>query len=169
MPDPNVRQTGTARGPISSPMRDIRNMRRNISATAGEVKDFMGKLRGKSPREVLGIIASSSLIRSMGTAAVAVGILLVTFTIIPYGWAKVTGSDTTEEAASPESEGEGEPDGGANQASTGGNDEPEQPTGEPTTPPPSAPEVLGVGEEKTAPPNINPLDGSAGGLFDDIN
>ena len=166
MPDPNVRQTGTSRGPISSPMRDIRNMRRNISATAGEVKDFMGQLRGKSPREVLGIIASSSLIRSMMTAAIAVGILLVTFTIIPYAWSKVTGSDTTEETTSPEAE--DEPGGEGSQAAAGDTDEPEQPAGGTDTPPPSAPEILGVGEEKQAPPNVNPLEGSTDNLFDDV-
>ena len=167
MPDPDVRQTGTPRGPMSSPMRDIRNMRRNISATAGEVREFMGKLRGKSPREVLGIIASSSLIRSMVTAAIAVGILLVTFTIIPYGWSKITGSET-EETTSTESENEGEPEGGGAQASNGGDENPEQPGSGTDDPPPSAPEVLGVGEEKKAPTNINPLDGSADGLFDDV-
>ena len=144
--------------PMSNPVNDIRKLKRNGKATAAELTSFLAQMRGKSPREVLGSVASSNLMRSFVQASIGVAVLVLVLTVIPW----LSGMGEKKEAVVAEIA------------------EPAQRTAlapavvEPSgkTPAVAAPEAIdidgkkaaadqmGVTEEKLAPLNVNPLDGS---------
>ena len=144
--------------PMSNPVNDIRKLKRNGKATAAELTSFLAQMRGKSPREVLGSVASSNLMRSFVQASIGVAVLVLVLTVIPW----ISGMGAKKEAVVAEIA------------------EPAQTTAlapavvEPSgkTPAVAAPEAIdidgkkaaadqmGVTEEKLAPLNVNPLDGS---------
>ena len=61
----------------------------NRQAAASELREFLAQMRGKSPKEMLGTIASSNLAQSAITATAAISIAIVACTIIPFGLNKV--------------------------------------------------------------------------------
>ena len=64
--------------------RDVKLLKRNSAAVTAELNQFMREMRGKSPREMLGAVARSSLLRSGFTAAILLVIILFSATIIPF-------------------------------------------------------------------------------------
>ena len=62
----------------------LKSLKRNSAAVTAELNQFMREMRGKSPREMLGAVARSSLVRSGFTAAVLLAIILFSATIIPF-------------------------------------------------------------------------------------
>jgi hypothetical protein len=68
--------------------RDLARARESGAASVAELKSFLESMRGKNPREMLGRVAQSGLVRSTIAATILVGILLVVFTFLPYGWEK---------------------------------------------------------------------------------
>lgn len=138
---------------------DLRKLRANTSATVDEVRAFLKEMRGKSPKEMLGVVASSTLVKSTLQAAVVtlVGILL--FTIVPYVWnAMFPKTAAVVAPAAPETPA---PTPAAAPAKT-----PETaPAAEPT---PKAVETLGIGEQKDAPPTVNPLEKSSDDILKEL-
>lgn len=63
---------------------NLTRLRKNTSASAAELREFLGQLKGRSPQEVMGVVAQNSLVQGVTTASVACGLLLLVFTIIPY-------------------------------------------------------------------------------------
>lgn len=126
-------------------------MRKNSAATAAELREFLRELRGKAPAEMLGVVASSSLFRSLIIATIGTAVLIAVLTIAPFTWAKVF-DKPVEAPALPVSP------------------EPAAPTAEPSIDKPAAnaAESLGIGETKTAPPASNPLDNSTDDLLKDL-
>ena len=135
---------------LTSTKADLRELRQNSQATVKEIQQFLRELKGKSPQEMLGVVASSNLFKSLilATLLVAGGLLL--FTAIPYYMAEEeapVAESTPQPAAQPTAPTPAE-------ANT-------EPTPEPTTEPTAeASDTLGIGEELTAPPEVNPLDTS---------
>ncbi|MEE2948467.1 MAG: hypothetical protein VX392_09115 [Verrucomicrobiota bacterium] len=70
--------------PIASLARDMKSLKRNSAAVTAELNQFMREMRGKSPREMLGAVARSSLLRSGFTATILLLIILFSGTIIPF-------------------------------------------------------------------------------------
>lgn len=147
------REPTEPRTAMASTKADLRELRDNSRATVGEIQAFLRELKGKSPQEMLGVVAASNLFRSiiLSTGLVAAGILL--FTAIPYVMggggekpAPITGK--TPPAAAPEKAPEAP-----------------APAAEPAPDPLSA---LGVGEELSAPPNINPLEDKGDDFLKDL-
>lgn len=129
-------------------------MRKSTAATAAELREFLRALRGKTPTEMLGVVASSSLFRSLVTATIGTAVLIAVFTIIPFAWGKIF--ERTEPAPPlPVAE--------APAKST----KPAAP--EPAIDQPAAAnppiDALGVGETKDAPPRSNPLESTSDDLL----
>ena len=149
------------RSAMVSTKADLRQMKENSRATVDELQAFLRELKGKSPQEMLGLVAASHLIRScmFATGLVVVGIALGT--VLPYAFGE------KEVPAEPKT------------LAAGANE------GPPTPPPGAAPAVepapeavtksvddplstLGVGEEKTAPPDENPLENKKDDFLKDL-
>ena len=137
---------------IASTKADLRELRDNSRATVGEIQAFLRELKGKSPQEMLGVVAVSNLFRSLvlSTGLVIGGILL--FTAIPY----FMGSD---EKPAPVSK---PPNPVEAPVQT---PQPAEPAAEPAPDPLSK---LGVGEELSAPPNTNPLENKGDDFLKDL-
>ena len=137
---------------MASSKADLRELRDNSRATVGEIQAFLRELKGKSPQEMLGVVAQSGLFRSLvlSTGLVVGGILL--FTAIPY----FMGSD---EKPAPVSEPP------APVEAPVGTPKPVEPAPEPAPDPLSK---LGVGEELSAPPNTNPLENKGDDFLKDL-
>ena len=140
--------------PLVSTKRELRNLGANTQATAAELK-------GRSPQEMLGIVASSQLVRSLALSSIIVFLLIITFTLIPYFMGDGSKANTASTNTKPEI---------TQPASTPTPVEPANP--EPTQPDttPTQPDIspLGVDEEKTAPANVNPLDGGNDNFLDGL-
>ena len=80
---------GHAVNPMSSISRDVRNARVNSGAVAGEVREFLAQMQGKSPQEMLGMVAQSSLIKCTVQAVGVMLALMVVFTVIFSKFVKV--------------------------------------------------------------------------------
>lgn len=137
---------------MASSKADLRELRDNSRATVSEIQAFLRELKGKSPQEMLGVVAQSGLFRSLvlSTALVAGGILI--FTAIPY----FMGGD---EKPAPVAE---KPAPAEAPVET---PQPVEPAAEPAPDPLSK---LGVGEELSAPPNTNPLENKEDDFLKDL-
>ena len=144
--------------PLISTRAELRNLRNNSQATVAELKAFLSELKGRSPQEMLGMVAANQLFRATIHALILIGALIALFTVIPY----LT---------------RGEP--GKTQPATTGNppatpapapaESPAESPAEPATPAtPDALDELGIGEEKQAPPDVNPLDAGTDNFLDEL-
>jgi len=137
---------------MASAKGDLRQLKQNSSATVTELKAFLKDLKGKSPQEMLGVVAGSQLVRAIGLATVIVLLVSLVFTAVPYAM----GDRDKEEIATKASS--------APSAAEPAIPKP-APTPSPTAPAvaqpsPTTPDLstLGVNEERKAPPNKNPLE-----------
>lgn len=71
----------------SGAARDVAQLKRGAVASIEELREFVANLKGRSPKEVLGIVASSALTKGIVQATVGCAILLVVLTVIPYAMA----------------------------------------------------------------------------------
>ena len=140
-------------------MQDLKRIKTSTTATAAELREFHRALRGKTPTEMLGIVASSSLFRSLVVATIGTAALIAIFTILPFAWSKIF-HKPDEAPALPVAE-----------------EKAETPENKPAVPEPSidtpdAPnktiDALGVGETRDAPPRSNPLEGASDDLLDGL-
>lgn len=140
------------RSALASTTADLRELQGNSRATVQELQAFLRELKGKSPQEMLGVVAASQLARSLVLSSALVGGGILLFTAIPYFF----GDDAKEAPAAAE------------------------PAPAPAAPPPPAAEkppveakpdplsTLGVGEELTAPPDQNPLESKGDDFLKDL-
>ena len=154
--------------PIASPKRDIKQLGKNSQAVAGELREFLASLKGKSPKEMMGSVAESSLVQSLVISTVVMMVLVFSFSAIPHYFKqkeesaqaaqnekKSSGEKAEDEAAVSAGE-EGEASGERKQAPDA-----------PKTPEQKTADVLGVGE--VADPSANPLDSDGGDLLDGLD
>jgi len=159
------------------PGRDLKRLKVNASASLAELREFIAQTRGRSPQEVLGMVAGSQLTRCIGWAAVGTLVVLIVFTIGPYLYngppagarrtAKpaATARPTAAPApAAPAQTPKGEPAQAAAPA-----------TGGPAAQPKPAPadtekavKIMGLGDTKEADPKKNPMEKSLDNLLDKV-
>jgi len=173
---------GSARDHLSEPRPQPRGMARDVSrlksegaATAAELREFLGQMRGRSPQEMIGLVAASSLTRSILLATFLTALLLAALTIGPYF---LKDRDKNTNARGPASVAEtrsGEPKPRTEPA-------PLEATGEATKSaaasvvnteatgldPERAIDVMGIGETRVADPKKNPLEDKVDKLLDGI-
>jgi cell envelope opacity-associated protein A len=137
--------------PLVSTRAELRNLRNNSQATVAELKAFLGELKGRSPQEMLGMVASNQLFRATIHALILIGALIAVFTVVPYltrDEPAIVVPKTAETSPTPA---------------------PAETPAESATPTqPDTVEKLGIGEEKQAPPDVNPLDSGIDNFLDEL-
>lgn len=140
--------------PLASTRAELRNLRNNSHATVEELKAFLSELKGRSPQEMLGMVAGNQLFRATIHSLILLSTLILIFTVIPY-FTREASTEAASEVTQP--------------APTTATNETPEPTPEtPAAPEPQALEELGIGEEKQAPPDVNPLDGDTGSFLEEL-
>lgn len=165
--------------------RDFDRIRTNGSATAAELREFMGQLRGKRPQEVMGTLANSSLMQCTTLATIVTIVMMAVFTVGPYVWNKIASTTTVaaksaptppkaENPAAPAAAVKSETAASAPSAvsRTDTAKTSAQPIADPLEPSAAnkqkALEKLGIGETKASDPKKNPLENSADDLLKDL-
>jgi hypothetical protein len=145
------------RSAMASTKADLRELRSNSRATVQEIQAFLRELKGKSPQEMLGAVASNSLVRCLFISTAVVAGALILFTAIPY----FTADDEPEKPVAENVPEKPEPVAPAGK---------ENPNPAPETPPeaPDPLSKLGVGEELAAPPGTNPLEDKGDDFLKDL-
>ncbi|MAD80729.1 MAG: hypothetical protein CMJ50_07795 [Planctomycetaceae bacterium] len=72
--------------PVAGIAKDLRRLKTDGAASAEELRQFIGQFRGRSPNEVMGVVAQSDLFRSIILAAAGCAVLLVALTVVPYAF-----------------------------------------------------------------------------------
>jgi len=147
--------------------RDLKQLQTHGKASAAELREFLAHTRGRSPQEVLGLLAGSSLVRSIFLAAA--GTILVTGTIVPWLIKGGTSADEAQvkAAAAPQKtattvERETTPKTENVTTADAANSAPSKTDAE------KAVDVMGLGETKAADPKKNPLESNLDKLLDDL-
>ena len=141
--------------PTVSIASDLKKIRRNTAASSQEIREFLAQMRGKSPQEMLGMLASSSLVKCTLQAGIGWLIVIAVFTLGPWLWsllnpvvAKAPPTPPVAAAVVPPA--------------------PAEPKPAEATPSAKAAEKLGIGETKEAPPSQNPLEKATDDLLKDL-
>jgi hypothetical protein len=148
---------------------DIQRLKTSTAETSEELREFLASLRGRSPQEVMGVVAQSNLVNSILLATVISVALLLLLTAIPYALKDSTArepdaavTETQERApATAASASAGQPD----EAETAAVPD-QQPAARPDAA--RAAEAMGIGE--AADPDAAPeeLDGKLDKLLDGL-
>ena len=148
------KNSGDSRTSMASTKADLRELKTNSSATVEELKLFLRELKGKSPQEMLGIVASSQLIRATILSVVLVIVAICALTAIPYFLGDKETSDPVPPIVT---------------IPAGPAPSPQEATPSPTKPKDDEPLApLGVNEKKTAPANVNPLEDDGASFLKDL-
>ena len=152
--------------PVVSPKRDIERLGKNGQAVVGELREFLAGLKGKSPKEMMGAVAESHLGKSLVSATVFMAVLLFLLSAVPFYLkqnqeAETLPNDETPSAGASSMEQEEESEYAPEETESA-----EKPVAPPEQ---STADVLGIGEQKVADPNSNPLDSSGDDLLDGLD
>ncbi|WP_425616618.1 hypothetical protein NA78x_000267 [Anatilimnocola sp. NA78] len=137
------------------PLKDLNNLKNNGTASLGELKEFLSRLQGRSPQEVVGLVSTSMLVQSMIISTVGTLAVLAIFTIGPY---MVYGAPQPKKAAAVPAPVAPTAPTAAEQAKT------EEPVDNNT----KAVKALGIDETKDADPQANPLENKLDNLLDNV-
>jgi hypothetical protein len=161
--------------PMASLGKDMRNIKENLAFTAGDLTKFLKEMQGKSPKEMLGLVAQSTLFKGIVSSTLLFATLIFIFTAIPFTINLVNPPEEKEQTQTEETSGgedgdtTGAPATGEETAGTtepavdaDGNPLPEGATGNEVI------DTLGIGETKVAAPNVNPLDDSTDDILNDL-
>ena len=80
--------------------KDVKRLQTDGTASVEELREFLAQLKGKSPQEMLGIVAESGLVRGMVTATIGMVAVLFVFTIGPWAYGELAGEPVQPQAAS---------------------------------------------------------------------
>lgn len=154
---------------------EFRNLKQHGSATMHELRQFLEQMRGKSPREMLGALAESGLIRATTQATIGCVALLAAFTVGPYllkGERAANGAADSAKAPAPSASSTAASSSTKQDDSTGkAAPSPSSASTPLENPPPptdleSAAKKQGVGDTKHADPKSNPLEKELDNLLD---
>ena len=151
--------------------RDLGRLKSDGAATVAELREFLGRMRGRSPQEMLGLVAESGLTRSMLLATFLFVLLLAALTVIPYAL-----KDRSADASAPVAEEKAVTEDAAQAVGPETAEEPGEPaaaapvadTEDRRTDPERAVDAMGIGETRVADPKENPLEHKLDKLLDGI-
>lgn len=63
---------------------DVRNVKHNGAASLGELREFIGSLKGRKPQEIMGEVTSNGLVQGVAMSTTGFLVILLVFTTIPY-------------------------------------------------------------------------------------
>ncbi len=142
--------------PAPGLFRDVSTLKENGSLTLVELREFLARLKGRSPQEVIGIVSTSLLIRSLLLATFATAAILAVFTVGPYfvygpvNQPKVSPAKAAAAAAAELAREQPNRSAPSETANADGNGTPDVER---------AAKAMGLDETKSADPKKNPLDG----------
>lgn len=139
---------------MASTKADLRELKTNSSATVQELQEFLSQLRGKSPQEMLGVVASSQLFRATILSIILVTGTIFALTAFPYFF----GEEPTPDSE-PVTKAISAPPTPASSVTDPKTTDPEKPVN-------LAP--LGVNDQLPAPPNTNPLEDKGDNFLKDL-
>lgn len=139
---------------------DMHRLKTNGAEAAAELAEFLKKMRGKSPQEMLGIVAQSGLAQGVIQATVWTVILMGVLTVVPYGMAKAF------PPAKPVAE--AEPAKGPAKAAPKGEENAEPAATDPASKAAKALKKMGEDDTKASSPAFNPLENSKDDLLKDL-
>lgn len=146
--------TGSGLQSMASISRDFKNVKQNSSVTVDELRAFMREMRGKTPREMLGAVAQSSLVSSTLVSSGIIILLLVVLTVAPYTYGIVKKGAEVKAV-----EVEEKPENKLESKTMGKEANVNPPEKTPAVPVVTPPDVLGVNTEKTGKPTeVNPFE-----------
>ena len=152
--------------PMANIGHDLKNLRRNVSATADELRDSLRQMKGKSPKEMLGLVALSTLTKGFIQSIFIFSALIFIFTVIPFTTGLFKPEEEkkaqTQETVPANVDNEKNNSEATTATDPGGNPVPSGETGNPVI------DTLGIGEAKEAPKAVNPLDDTGDDLFDEL-
>jgi len=129
----------------------VKRLSSDTAASTSELRDFVRSLKGRSPQEVMGIVASSALTQAMIGSTIATAVLIGVLTVVPYALSgppkaksKPVASANTAEAESAKANNSTKV---ANASDTPSEEDIKK-----------ASKAMGLDETKTADPKKNPLD-----------
>ena len=152
--------------------RDLGRLKSDGAASVAELREFLGQMRGRSPQDMLGLVAESGLTRSMFLATSLFVLSLAVLTVIPYALTS-PGADASAPVAE-EKAAEEEDSARAGEAETA--EQPAKPAAaapvadaeDTGIDPERAVDVMGIGETRVADPDENPLEDKVDKLLDGI-
>ena len=147
--------------------KDVKRLRSDGTASVEELRAFLGELKGRSPQEMLGIMAESGLVRGMVSATIATVALLFVFTIGPWAYGELAGEPeqvkTATRPAPAASAAAKAPVDPATQAASAAASVGDPGSTPPATVPAGQPDLgaatkaMGISEAKTGEPNLDSL------------
>jgi hypothetical protein len=149
--------------PTAKPPSNLRKLKRNTDATASELREFLAEMRGKSPREMLGAVATSDLGKSLVQASIGVAVAIAIFTVVPFAFGKMFAKDDPAGAPPASATAESGAGAGSDARST-----PPEPALDPDAKSPKAIDALGIGESKESPLTVNPLEDAGDDILKDL-
>ena len=152
--------------PVVSPKRDMERLGKNSQAVVGELREFLANLKGKSPKEMMGAVAESHLGKSLVSATVFMAVLLFVLSAVPF---YLKQNQEAEKLARDETPATGASSSEQEKESEYVPEESESVEKPVATPEQSTADALGIGEQKVADPDSNPLDSSGEDLLDGLD
>lgn len=147
----------------NKPDGGMKRTRVEANATAAELREFLSSMKGKSPQEMLGAIAQSSLMRATTEATLWTAALMAGFTLVPY-FLKGDAKANTPPAAAKSTE---KPEAAKAEAAAK-EAKPANTSGEVSPDMQRAAKAMGIDETKTADPKTNPREKDLDSLLDAV-
>ena len=149
--------------------RDIKKVQVNSTAVGAEIGEFLEQMRGRSPQEMLGLVAQSDLIRSTTVATVGCAVLILALTIIPHMLREEAPVKADAKAETPATQ-PATPPGATTTPDPATAAATKSDTGDPkgtTDDPNKVAKTLGIGDVKTGQPDIDPFKNTDDDLLKD--
>lgn len=128
----------------------IKRLSTDAATTTSELRDFVRSLKGRSPQEVMGIVASNALTQAVIGSTLATVVLLAVLTV-PFAFGKSAKAKSTKPAAAVADVEPSKAEAASSKAANSGDTPSEEDIKK-------ASKAMGLDETKTADPKKNPLD-----------
>lgn len=140
--------------PKGPPAGRIARIKHDGAASAAELREFLRSVKGKSPQEVMGAMAQSSLVQSTVIATAAICMILVGASVIAYAFPSQDDAVANKQTVD-ENKSQGSENTDSSEAQTGADDAQDSVAGDDDRD--KALDHLGIGDTKQLKPGEDPL------------
>ncbi len=130
----------------------VKRLSADAASSTAKLRDFVRSLKGRSPQEVMGIVASNALTNAMVGSTIATFVLIGVLTVVPYALSGPPKAKSSKPVASANT---AETESAKAKNSTKAANASDTPSEEDIK---KASKAMGLDETKTADPKKNPLD-----------
>ena len=136
--------------PKTGMISGVKRLSTDAATTTSELRDFVRSLKGRSPQEVMGIVASNALTQAMIRSTIATAVLLAVLTV-PFAFGSSAKAKAKKPAAAVAEAESAKSDAGTSKTANSDGTPSEEDIKK-------ASKAMGLDETKTADPKKNPLD-----------